>query len=257
MRDDHSIREFLLEGDRMYMPSLSVDCVIFGFHEGQLKVLLLKGKTMKDWSLPGGFIGKKEGVDDAAARVLKQRTGLDQIFLHQFRLFGEPDRSDAGVHRNRAKKNQITLKQDHWLLQRFLTVGYYALVEYSFVDARTDDLSDACEWHDVEALPPLMMDHEHIFRSALELLRQHLNYMPVGYNLLPDRFTMPELQKLYESILGKKLDRRNFQRRMISFGILKRLKEKRKGLPYRAPYEYSFDKKKYERALIDGLFGGW
>ncbi|RYY57417.1 MAG: NUDIX hydrolase [Chitinophagaceae bacterium] len=248
---------YLVDGERLFMPSLSVDCVIFGFHEGQLRALLLRANGMKYWSLPGGFVAKKESVDEAAARILRQRTGLDQIFLHQFRLFGDPDRSDPAIHRGRAKKNRMTLKPDHWLLQRFVTVGYYALVEYSFVHAIPDDLSDACEWHDVNDLPTLMMDHEHILRSALEVLRQHLNYMPVGSNLLPERFTMPELQKLYESILGKQLDRRNFQRRMISFGILRRLKEKRKGLPYRAPYEYMFDKKKYDRALVDGLFGGW
>ncbi len=257
MATEKKVINLVTDAAKEFMPSLSIDCVIFGFHEGVLKVLLLKFKNSGPWALPGGFIHRKEDVDAAATRVLKERTGLREIFLQQFRVFGLPDRSDGEVHRKRLKKEGITLPGDHFLMQRFLTVGYYALVEYSFVSSRPDEFSETCEWFDVEELPGLMMDHRAILDAALNVLRQHLNYMPIGSNLLPDRFTMPELQKLYESIIGKKLDRRNFQRRMLSFGILKRLKEKRTGLPYRAPYEYSFDKRKYDKALVEGLFGGW
>lgn len=101
------------------------------------------------------------------------------------------------------------------------------------------------------------MDHRQILDKALETLRQQLNYQPIGYNLLPDKFTMPELQTLYETILGKKLDRRNFQRRMNSYGILRRLKETRKGGAHKAPYLYSFNLRKYQQALLEGLQGGW
>ncbi|MEG9512147.1 hypothetical protein LZ318_00120, partial [Saccharopolyspora indica] len=103
----------------------------------------------------------------------------------------------------------------------------------------------------------LFMDHKEILDRALETLRQQLNYQPIGYNLLPDKFTMPELQTLYETILGKKLDRRNFQRRMNNYGILRRLKETRKGCAHKAPYLYSFDLRKYQKALQEGLQGGW
>jgi hypothetical protein len=109
----------------------------------------------------------------------------------------------------------------------------------------------------VNALPELMMDHRQILEKALQTLRQHLNAHPIGSNLLPVKFTMPQLQKLYETILNKKLDRRNFQRKILSYGILKRLKEVKKGVAHKAPYLYSFDVRTYEKALNDGLQGGW
>jgi ADP-ribose pyrophosphatase YjhB (NUDIX family) len=188
---------------------------------------------------------------------LKERTGLSQIFLHQFNVFGQPARADSNFHRQHLKKNGIELKRDHWLLRRFVTIGYYALVEYSHVNPTPDNFSEFCTWRDVNDLPELMMDHRQILDEALQTLRQHLNAHPVGYNLLPVKFTMPQLQKLYETILNKKLDRRNFQRKILSYGILKRLKEVKKGVAHKAPYLYSFDVRTYEKALNDGLQGGW
>jgi ADP-ribose pyrophosphatase YjhB (NUDIX family) len=251
------IKHFIVEGTEVYLPSLSLDCVIFGFHDNQLKVLLLKMKNARQWSLPGGFIFKNEDVDEAAKRVLQERTGLSEIFLHQFNVFGEPKRSDSNFHRQVLRKDGIELKDDHWLLRRFVTIGYYALVEYSVVNPKPDNFSALCTWRDVEDLPELMMDHRQIVDKALQTLRQHLNSHPVGYNLLPVKFTMPQLQKLYETILSKKLDRRNFQRKILSYDILKRLKEVKKGGAHKAPYLYSFDVRKYERALNEGLQGGW
>jgi len=252
-----SIKDFILDGSEVYMPSLSLDCVIFGFHENQLKVLLLKMKNAKQWSLPGGFIFKDEDIDAAAKRVLKERTGLSKIFLQQFNVFGKPLRSDSNFHRQILKKDGISLSDDHWLFRRFVTIGYYALVEYSFVTPKPDNFSDFCTWRDVDDLPDLMMDHKQIVVSALQTLQLHLKYHPVGYNLLPVKFTMPQLQKLYETILNKKLDRRNFQRKIVSYKILKRLKEVKKGGAHKAPYLYSFDLKNYEKALQEGLQGGW
>jgi ADP-ribose pyrophosphatase YjhB (NUDIX family) len=249
--------DFVQKGGDMFLPSLSVDCVIFGFHEGQLKVLLLKMKNTDQWALPGGFILKNEDVNAAAQRVLLERTGLGDIFLQQFNVFGEPSRSDVSFHRKRLKKDGFEPDAAYWLLQRFVTVGYYALVEYSVAIPRADDISDACSWHDIDELPVLMMDHGQILTSALEAMRQHINYHPIGYNLLPEKFTMPELQKLYETILDKKLDRRNFPRKVLSFGVLRKLKEKKKGVPHKAPYLYSFDLRKYNKALKGGFYGGW
>jgi 8-oxo-dGTP diphosphatase len=253
-----TMKDFITaDGAEAYLPSLSLDCIIFGFHENQLKVLLLKIKNAKEWALPGGFIFKNEDVDEAAKRVLKERTGLIEIFLQQFNVFGKPKRSDANFHRKLLKKDGIELKKNHWLFRRFVTVGYYALVEYSYVNPRPDAFSDQCTWRDIDDLPELMMDHGEIFDKALETLRSHLNYHPVGYSLLPGKFTMPELQALYETILDKKLDRRNFQRKILSYGILKRLKEVRQGVAHKAPYLYSFDLRKYHQALKEGLQGGW
>jgi len=252
-----NIKDFIINEEEVYLPSLSLDCVIFGFHQNQLKVLLLKMKNAKQWCLPGGFVFKNEDVDQAAKRVLKERTGLLEIFLKQFNVFGKPKRSDSNFHREVLRKDGIELRDGHWLFRRFVTIGYYALVEYSHVNPKPDSFSDICTWRDVNDLPLLMMDHRQIVEKALETLQLHLNYHPVGYNLLPLKFTMPELQKLYETILNKELDRRNFQRTILSYGILRRLKEVKRGGAHKAPYLYSFDLRKYQRALKEGLQGGW
>ena len=244
-------------GGEAYMPSLSLDCVIFGFHENQLKVLLLKIKNIDVWALPGGFIFKDEDVNVAAKRVLQERTGLTEIFLQQFNVFGDPRRTDMSLHKRLLRRDGVQVTKDHWLFRRFITVGYYALVEYSYVNPQVDVFSDECTWKDIADLPELMMDHAEILNKALATLRSHLNYHPVGYNLLPEKFTMPQLQKLYETILDKKLDRRNFQRKILSYGILKRLKEVQKGGAHKAPYLYSFHLRRYQQALKESLQGGW
>jgi ADP-ribose pyrophosphatase YjhB (NUDIX family) len=140
-RTDH--KKIMREGGKLFLPSLSLDCVIFGFHNGQLKVLLLKMRHIKKWSLPGGFILLKEDPADAAERVLTERTGIEKLFLQQFQVFGMPDRSDASVHRQAMKKDGIKADDNHWLLQRFVTIGYYALVEFSDVSPLPDELSEA------------------------------------------------------------------------------------------------------------------
>lgn len=247
---------FLLPGAASrFLRGLSVDCVIFGFHDNRLRVLLLKVKHIDRWALPGGFILNKESVDDAAVRVLKERTGLGDIYLQQFHCFGKPDRSDASLHRAILKKSGMKQKSDGFLSGRFVTIGYYALVEYSTVNPVPDEFSESCDWYDIHDLPRLMMDHLDILNRALDTLRIHLLNHPVGYNLLPPRFTMPELQALYETILDRRLDRRNFQRKMLSAGFLKRLSERKTGVAHKAPYYYKFDLRKYQRALDSGF--GW
>ncbi len=257
MKSKRYIADLVREGGVLFMPSVSLDCVIFGFHGNQLKVLLLKMKNTDQWALPGGFIYKDEEVETAAKRVLRERTGIDDIFLQQFYVFGKPGRSDRKFHLSRLKREGIPVKPDNWLLQRFITVGYFALVNFSRVTPKPDLSSVACEWHDLHAIDTLFMDHLEILNKALETLRSQLNHLPVGYNLLPHKFTMPELQSLYETILDKKLDRRNFQRRITGFGFVKKLKETRKGGAHKAPFLYSFDIKKYRKALNEGLQGGW
>lgn len=246
----------ILDTDQ-YIPGFSLDCVIFGFHENQLKVLLLRMKGMDQWALPGGFIKKDEDVDDAATSALKMRTGLDHIFLKQFHLFGSANRNDEAYFRDLFHHQTINLNMAEWLNQRFITLGYYALVDYSKVTPQTDDISDACAWFAWEDLPSLIIDHTQIIAKALEVLRQQLNYQPIGKNLLAEKFTMPELQALYETLLNQKLDRRNFQRKILSYGILKRLEERRRGGAHKAPYLYVFDEENYKKALKDGLNAGW
>lgn len=246
-----------LKGGENYHPGFSLDCVIFGFHDNRLRVLLLKMKGVALWALPGGFLFKDEDVDTAAKRVLESRTGLQNIFLQQFQLFGGPERNDPDFNRKLLQKMDVAPDADHWFMQRFVTLGYYALVDFSKAIPRADALSEACEWWDLEEVPQLILDHNRILKRALDTLRLQLSYQPIGYNLLPDKFTMPELQKLYETILGKSLDRRNFQRKIRSYGILERLEERKSGVAHKAPYLYRFDLQKYHQALKDGLQGSW
>lgn len=244
-----------------YLQSVSIDLVIFGFHENQLKILLLKNKDKKSWTLPGGFIYKAESLEVAAKRILSERTGLEDIFLQQFHVFGNPDRTKenkrAELLEEQIGHDKIATEIKEWILSRFITVGYYALLEYTEVETRPDIFSLDCSWHDHNALPALISDHDQIIASALSTLRQHLNYQPLGINLLPKEFTMPELQRLYETILNKSLDRRNFQRKMLSYNILKRLPVKRTGGAYKAPYLYIFNEKNYQQALSNGLKDLW
>ena len=241
-----------------YHPGLSVDCVIFGFHQNELKVLLLKFKNIEKYMLPGGFVEKEEDVNQAATHVLRERTGLENIFLTQFHLFGNHDRISADHAAQLVRDRIIDASLFEWFNQRFVSIGYYALVEYSKVaKPKPDFISDRCEWYSFKNLPELIIDHRKILMKAYETLKVHLRYQPIGLNLLPKRFTMPELQSLYETVLDKKLDRRNFQRKMLAYDILIRTPEVRSGGAPQATYLYEFDEKKYERALQDGLTPGW
>lgn len=245
--------EFCIEARESYLDNISIDCVVFGFHEGQMKVLLLKNKDEEKWYLPGGFVLKPEPIEMAANRILKERTGLAEIFLQQFHVFGDPDRSK--VH-NEMYADMLP-PEENWFSNRFLTIGYYALVDFFEVTPQPDRFSEVCAWRDMDDMPELQLDHGLIFKTALDTLRLQLNYQPIGYNLMPKEFTMPELQKLYETILDKKLDRRNFQRRILGFGILNRAEQPRKGGAHKAPYLYSFDLEGYKHALTEGFKGGW
>lgn len=232
----------------LYLPHLSIDCVVFGFHNACLKVLALRLKGQPLWGLPGGYIQKDEAIDDAANRILKDRTGATNIYLQQFRAFGQVSRSEGFFE---------GYDDTIWHKQRFVSVGYYALVNFSEVSPVVDEYSDACEWLDVQHLPPFMMDHGRMLDTALETLRRELNYKPIGLSLLPEKFTMPELQKLYEILLGKQLNRGNFYRKILRFDILEKLNESRKGGAHKAPDLYKFNRQKYGEALKHGLQSEW
>ena len=239
-----------------FLDHISLDCVIFGFHDNEMKVLILQYKSTREYALPGGFLREDESLEDAAKRVLKQRTGLDNIFLKQFKVFSTPGRSKT----NPAVQDLIDLGEKvstDFFNQRFISVGFYALVDFTKVNPTPDYLSESCEWLSTSSDIKLILDHNQIIENALEVLRLQLSYQPIGYNLLPEKFTMPELQKLYETILGKELDRRNFQRKILSYKILNKLEERRKGGAYKSPFLYEFNLENYQKALNDGLSGGW
>lgn len=247
-----TIRDYL----ENYLPSVSLDLVIFGFHERQLKVLLVRFKESNDWLLPGGRVKKDENLDDAAYRTLQERTGLERLFLQQFHTFGNVNRltyfswpetlNRLGLNDMVAElTNGTGALKDH----RDVSVGYYALVEYTRVNPAPDFLTDECRWWDIDQIPPLLFDHNDMISLALKTLRRQLSYQPIGYNLLPDTFTMPELQSLYETILGRSLDRRNFYKQIMHYNVLERL-EKRPTIPSsKAPYLYRFNKERYEQLL--------
>jgi 8-oxo-dGTP diphosphatase len=236
------------EAWEIYISNLSIDSVVFGFHDNVLKVLVTKLKDKNLWALPGGYVLKTENLIDAANRILWNRTGATNIYLQQFRVFGDLNRSEGFFEE---------FDPSLWHKQRFISIGFYALVDYSKVNLVIDDISDACEWKSIDDLPELIMDHRFIFDKALLTLRKQLNHKPIGFNLLPEKFTMPELQKLYEIILDKKLNRGNFYRKMLRYDILEKLDESRKGGAHKAPDLYKFDIEKYQNALKNGLSEGW
>jgi ADP-ribose pyrophosphatase YjhB (NUDIX family) len=251
----NDILDFVHSGDKYFLHHLSIDCVIFGYHERQLKVLLLKWKNANKWSLPGGFIKLEETLEEAASRILTERTGLSQLFLQQFHTFGAPKRSErtAADIAHLASVWNTQVPPDHWLLKRTVSIGYYSVTDYSLVNPQPDYLSDECTWHDINHIPTLVFDHNLIITEALKALRMQINLQPIGYNLLPKKFTLPEIHDLYETILGKELDRRNFPKKLLSLGIIKKLDEQKSIGAHRSPFLYKFDKRKYDKALKEGI----
>lgn len=230
----------------MYVPHISVDTVIFGFNGDQLKVLLLKMKFNHQYFLPGGYMKKEENLESAAIRILRERTQLDKIFLQEFAVFSELNRSEEAFK---------DFSDDLWHKKRFISVGYYALVNHKDVSPIGDELSESCDWIILDELESqnITMDHKQIIEKALNTLREQISYKPIGLNLLPEKFTLSELQKLYEAILGRTLNRGNFYRKIKNIGILKKLDEKRKGGAHKAPDLYTFDQENYFKILENGI----
>ena len=230
----------------IYVPHISVDTVIFGFNGDQLKVLLLKMKFNHQYFLPGGYMKKEENLESAAIRILREKTQLDKIFLQEFAVFSELNRSEEAFK---------DFPDDLWHKKRFISVGYYALVNHKDVSPIGDELSESCDWIFLDELENqnITMDHKKIIEKALNTLREQISYKPIGLNLLPEKFTLPELQKLYEAILGRTLNRGNFYRKIKNIGILKKLDEQRKGGAHKAPDLYTFDQENYFKILENGI----
>jgi len=234
--------------EQNYILQLSIDCVIFGYHDKQLKVLVPKLDFTGDfWALPAGYIGQEEGIGPAARRILEERTGISSVYLDQFRVFGEAERNNAQVLKRIIELNQGKLaekwfdrKEMEWITRRFVSIGYYALVDINKVIPRKNDIDVSIEWYPVNALPPLIMDHNELVAQALETLRLNLDQKLIAFNLLPETFTMKELQELYEAIFDKPFPRNNFQKKMLDLNVLERLEKKFTGAANKAPYLYRF-----------------
>ncbi|MEX2435926.1 MAG: NUDIX domain-containing protein [Balneolaceae bacterium] len=224
-----------------YLPGVSIDCVIFGYHRKELKILILEYKKTGLFALPGGFIKQDENLENAAVRVLKDRTGLSDIYLNQFHTFGSTERGDPGPMRTVLENNNRSIEENRFLLNRFISISYYALVDFKKVHPVADYFSDSCDWYDTADLPNLILDHNLIAETALGHLRRNIDNEAVGLNLLDEKFTMSDLQQLYETILGEKLNRTGFHRKMMLSGKLQRLGKKKTGGAHRAPFLYKFE----------------
>lgn len=226
-------------------PGFSVDCVILTFHKKKLRVLLNKFSFSNYWQLPGGFMFNEESSDEAATRILSQRTGIAGIYLKQFHLFSHPQRTNmkqnAEYLQYSTSEGDSLSHEEKWFLNRFISLGYYALVKYDDVtlSATKHDLS---KWFDIDDLPMLYSDHKHIIETALITIRSMLSLIPVGYELLPSKFTIGELRTVYEIFTGKTLDRRNFLRKALSSGKIIQLNETRNTSPYNPPILYTYNK---------------
>lgn len=223
-----------------YIPHLAFDSVIFGFNGKKLKILILEYRNTALFALPGGFVRRDENLDEAVKNGVMERTGLTDIYLEQFQTFGEANRADPEPMKQILEMNGLDLASHQWLLERFISVAYYALINFEKVVPKPDHLSDGIDWYALDELPPLMMDHQTIIEKALETLRENLEKKLLGTNLLPEKFTMKELQEVYEAIYGAPLNRSGFQRKMLSSNTLVRHEKRFSGNAHKAPYLYSF-----------------
>lgn len=217
------------------MHALTVDCVVFGLDEDELKVMLIQRgeKPFKDqWALPGGFVKPKESVDDAARRELEEETGIHKVYLEQLYTFGAVDRDPR---------------------ERVVTVAYYALVNLSgHVIRATTDAADAA-WFGVHDCPPLAFDHDKVLAMAYQRLQGKVRYQPIGFELLPVKFTLTQLQRMYEIILEKELDKRNFRKKILAMDLLIDCNEIEQDVAHRAARLYRFDERSYKRLIKSGF----
>ena len=220
------IRRYIESLETDAIPQISVNCVILGFHENTLKVIVngVSAGENKLMLLPGGYVKQDEDLDDAVKRVAEESTGLNDILLKQFAVFGKASRSFARDIAGLAEaRSEIDPSVINWLSRRFLSLCYLALVDYNTIELKPIQFFDSVRWLSIEQAGTLAMDHADIMASAREFLVKEMPYAPIASNLLPTRFTLPDLQVLVESILDRKIDRPNFRRKILSTGMLEKV----------------------------------
>lgn len=247
--------DFIDKGYRTYIPHVSLDCAIFGYHDHQLKILLSRLEGVDGLCFPGGYIQRKESLDEAAGRIVREKTGITGIYLQQFKTFGDPDRikwNETDIDRISNNPYYKNIRNS-WLMDQTISVGYYALTDFSLVKPRAGFLTVSCSWYDMQTIPHLLFDHDQMLKEALLTLRLQLYNFPIAEKLLPKKFTLTEVHSVYEALLGKNLDIRNFSKKLVLLELISRLPEKRNIGPHRAPYLYRFNRKNYNRALRLGI----
>lgn len=224
------------QNEATILDSITIDCVIFGFNQGTLEVLLVKhadGISKDKWGLPGGWIFTDESTDAAANRLLLELTGIKDVYLEQLRAFSEPDR---------------------FPLSRVITVGYYALIKKEdWTGLKPGATASEVGWFKVSEVETLIYDHLHILGVGLRRLRRRIKQEPIGFNLLPEKFTLLQLMHLYEEILGYEMDKPNFRRKILRMNLLTALDEKQKDVSHRAAKLYKFNPDTYQKLLEKGF----
>jgi 8-oxo-dGTP diphosphatase len=215
---------------------VAVDAIIFGFNENEheLKLLLLKRQFPPEkgkWSLMGGFVAPEENLDNAAHRIVSQLTGLDNVYMEQLFTFGDVNRDTGG---------------------RIISIAYFSLIKINDHDSELVKKHGA-SWISVSKVPDLIFDHPEMVKRALRKLRIRARTQPIGFELLPKKFTIPQLQRLYEAIYQKPFDKRNFRRKLLAMGLLEKLNEKEKETSKKGAFYYQFNQKKYEELLEKGF----
>lgn len=226
---EHAL-DYYSKNDKMYV---ATDCIIFGFDEGKLKLLIFKRRVepLKDsWSLIGSFVNLDEDVGHAAKRVLKEITGLGNVFMEELKCYGKAER-DPGY--------------------RSISIAQYALIRLEAYDKELVEKHGA-HWYEIEKVPNLVLDHNQMVSDALGRIKREARYKPIGFELLPEKFTIPQLQQLYEAIYQKELDARNFRKKVLSLNVLVKLDEKDKSTSRRGAFLYKFDDKNYQKLLKSG-----
>ena len=230
------LKEFYERGAEYFLPNLSIDMVIIGYRDHELKCLLLQ--IGDKWLLPGGHIAINESVIDAVKRILRGRTGLQETHMKFLSIFGDKNRQFSEEYKEFFEKSGLPWDKDYWLNNRFVTLSYYSLVNIENTHPIVGQFDEAFDWFNIDDLPNMWMDHKSIIKEARNRLKGDIMHEQVTYNLLANHFTMPELHQLHQTILEKKLDRSRFQKKMLSSGMFERLPKRQNESPGSNPYQY-------------------
>ncbi len=234
---------FTDKDDFLILPSISVDCVIFGYSENSLSVLVrnefvpINNKINIEWKLPGNHVRRDENIYDTAARILIEQTGLEGIFVKQFQVFSNPDRLYK-------RPQDFEWVKPRLLDERVITVGFYSLVNIDSI--KNEQLIEVAKWMNVYEVEDLMFDHNEIFDEALKKLRYDLLHEPLVFELLPDKFTLTQMQKIYEAIFNTTYDKRNYRRKVNKMPYLNPTEEIQTGVSHKPARFFTFDREIYE-----------